>query len=129
MRSHPYVPNQALAGTYRTTAQAFASPSYLSSVRSYKTLLSSVCGCPSPQCGCCQGPPRMRFFTPWLKCLARLARNFDAESHEFYTPGPALHLPLDGSVILALPLPELRRLVTLQIADWAPHLPNVRYPA
>jgi hypothetical protein len=48
MRSHPDVPNQALAGTYRTTAQAFASPSYLSSVRSYKTLLSYGVRLPEP---------------------------------------------------------------------------------
>jgi uncharacterized protein with NAD-binding domain and iron-sulfur cluster len=193
MRSHPYVTNQALAGTYRTTAQAFASPSYLSSARSYKTLLSYGLRLPEPTMWLLSGPTQDAIFTPWLKYLARLARDFSVESHEFYTPGPAFQaamqereagyhgpggslvikmltslrnieidretgritrldlalckksptihrgsclikdagsakpLPVDGSVILALPLSELRRLVTPQIAHWAPNLPNVRY--
>jgi len=190
MQSHPYVTNQALAGTYRTTAQAFASPSYLSSARSYKALLSYALRLPEPTMWLLSGATQDAIFTPWLKYLARIARDFSVETHEFYTPGPAFQaamqqskdgdhrpggsltismltalrsieidddtgritrldlaycrksptihrgsdptgdtfpLEVNGSVILALPLSELRRLVTPRIAKWAPHLPNVRY--
>ncbi len=193
MKSRPYVTNKALAGTYRTTAQAFALPSYLSSARSYKALLSYGLRLPEPSMWLLSGCTQDAIFTPWLKQLARLASNLSVPVHEFYTPGPALqaalkerhdggpgpggtlvikmltelrklkidddsgritqlelahcrssptvrrnpdeqdhtdpieHLPVDGSVILALPLTALCSLITPAIAQWAPHLPNVHY--
>src|SRR5258708_29823981 len=47
LKARLYTTDAALAGTYRTTAQAFASPSYLSSARSFKSLLS--CGLRAPE--------------------------------------------------------------------------------
>ena len=48
LESRVYTTAAALAGTYRTTAQAFASPSYLSSARSFKALLSYGLRLPEP---------------------------------------------------------------------------------
>ena len=48
LKSRVYTTDAALAGTYRTTAQAFASPSYLSSARSFKALLSYGLRLPEP---------------------------------------------------------------------------------
>jgi predicted NAD/FAD-dependent oxidoreductase len=86
MKSQPYTTDQALAGTYRTTAQAFASPSYLSSARSYKALLSYGLRLPEPSMWLLTANTEDAIFTPWLKCLAQLSKSFEVERHEFFQP-------------------------------------------
>ena len=197
LKARPYATDAALAGTYRTTAQAFASPSYLSSARSFKALLSYGLRAPEPAMWMLGGSSQDAIFTPWLKHLALLAGTFDvtlpegigprraieaalkarpagyrgpggnltmkllhsvdrldintdtgriiglelAELAESPTvhPGPSspdavaklstatLPVAEDEDVILALPLTELGKLVTPDVAMWAPHLAQVRY--
>jgi len=89
MKSQPYTTDKALAGTYRTTAQAFASPSYLSSARSYKALLSYGLRLPEPSMWLLTASTEDAIFTPWLKRLAQLAKSFEVEQHEYFQPAGA----------------------------------------
>jgi len=89
MKSQPYTTDKALAGTYRTTAQAFASPSYLSSARSYKALLSYGLRLPEPSMWLLTANAEDAIFTPWLKHLAQLAKSFEVEQHEYFQPAGA----------------------------------------
>jgi predicted NAD/FAD-dependent oxidoreductase len=86
MRSRPYTTDQALAGTYRTTAQAFASPSYLSSARSYKALLSYGLRLPEPSMWLLNDSTEAAIFTPWLARLAQFADTVEVEEHEYFKP-------------------------------------------
>ena len=86
MKSQPYTTDKALAGTYRTTAQAFASPSYLSSARSYKALLSYGLRLPEPSMWLLTANTEDAIFTPWLKRLAQLAKSFEVEQHQYFQP-------------------------------------------
>ena len=80
LESRVYTTAAALAGTYRTTAQAFASPSYLSSARSFKALLSYGLRLPEPSMWMLTGSTQDAIFTPWLKHLAALAgETFDVK--------------------------------------------------
>ncbi len=76
MSARSYASDAALAATYRTTAQAFASPSYLSSARSFKALLSYGLRLPEPSMWLLAGPTACAIFTPWLKRLHAIAREF-----------------------------------------------------
>lgn len=73
MAGRSYASDAALAATYRTTAQAFASPSYLSSARSFKALLSYGLRVPEPSMWLLAGPTARAIFTPWLKRLHAIA--------------------------------------------------------
>ena len=73
MKSRAYTTDQALATTMRTTAQAFASPSYLSSARSYKGLLSYGMRLPEPSMWLLTANAQRAIFMPWLMRLARVA--------------------------------------------------------
>ena len=73
MKSRAYTTDQALATTMRTTAQAFASPSYLSSARSYKGLLSYGLRLPEPSMWLLTANAQQAIFTPWLMRLAEVA--------------------------------------------------------
>jgi predicted NAD/FAD-dependent oxidoreductase len=200
LKAQPYTTDAALAGTYRTTAQAFASPSYLSSARSFKALLSYGLRAPEPSMWMLSGSTQNAIFTPWLKHLALLAGKFEVlcpkgiELGEALqaavearragyqgaggnltirlltsleelginintgritqlvlaelTQSPTIHrgpgeklLPSsmaklppqtlgvsdDDDVILALPLKQLGKLVTPDVAMWAPNLVDVHY--
>ena len=96
MKSQPYTTDQALAGTYRTTAQAFASPSYLSSARSYKALLSYGLRLPEPSMWLLTANTEDAIFTPWLKCLAQLAKSFEVEQHEYFEPPGAFQAAVEA---------------------------------
>jgi hypothetical protein len=96
MKSQPYTTDQALAGTYRTTAQAFASPSYLSSARSYKALLSYGLRVPEPSMWLLTANTEDAIFTPWLKCLAQLASSFEVEEHEYFQPPGAFRAAVEA---------------------------------
>jgi predicted NAD/FAD-dependent oxidoreductase len=76
MSARSYASEEALAATYRTTAQAFASPSYLSSARSFKALLSYGLRLPEPSMWLLAGPTACAIFTPWLKKLHAIAASF-----------------------------------------------------
>jgi hypothetical protein len=79
MQSLGYATDHALAGTYRTTAQAFASPSYLSSARSYRSLLSYGLRVPEPTMWLLTANTEEGIFAPWLRHLARIACSVDLE--------------------------------------------------
>ena len=90
LKGRPYTTDAALAGTYRTTAQAFASPSYLSSARSFKALLSYGVRSPEPSMWMLSGNTQDAIFTPWLKHLALLAgTTFEVTCPEGIEPGRA----------------------------------------
>jgi predicted NAD/FAD-dependent oxidoreductase len=89
MRSQPYVTDKALAGTFRTTAQAFASPSYLSSARSFKALLTYGLRLPEPMMWLLAENAQDGIFTPWLTRLSALADHFEAHGDKFFHPGEA----------------------------------------
>jgi predicted NAD/FAD-dependent oxidoreductase len=200
LKAQPYTTDAALAGTYRTTAQAFALPSYLSSARSFKALLSYGVRSPEPSMWMLSGSTQNAIFTPWLKHLAVLARTFEVDCPEgmelgeafraaieirpagYHGPGgnltirlltslekldinidtgrirqlvlaelsssPTIHrgsreelsaspmvklraetldVSEDDDVILALPLSQLGKLVTPNVAMWAPNLADVHY--
>ncbi|OYV32552.1 MAG: hypothetical protein B7Z80_26545 [Rhodospirillales bacterium 20-64-7] len=76
MRQRLYATEAALASTGRTTAQAFASPSYLSSARSYKALLNYGLRRPAPQMYLLRDPTGPSIFTPWLIALRRISCEF-----------------------------------------------------
>ena len=67
--SRPYNTGEALKGSSRTLAQAFASPSYLSSARSYKSLLKYGIRLPSPSMWLLTGNTEQCIFGPWLSYL------------------------------------------------------------
>jgi len=69
LQSRGYATEASLAGTYRTTAQAFASPSYLSSARSFKALLGFGFRLPEPWIWLLRGPTEEMIFTPWCTFL------------------------------------------------------------
>ncbi|HEX5325877.1 MAG TPA: FAD-dependent oxidoreductase [Acetobacteraceae bacterium] len=96
MKSRLYTTDQALAGTYRTTAQAFASPSYLSSARSYKTLLTYGLRLPEPSMWLLTGSTQEAIFTPWLTRLAQIARSFEVEESEHFTPDAAFRAAIQA---------------------------------
>jgi predicted NAD/FAD-dependent oxidoreductase len=73
LKAQPYTTKAALAGTYRTTAQAFASPSYLSSARSFKALLGYGMRTPEPSMWMLSGNTQDAIFAPWLRHLALVA--------------------------------------------------------
>jgi predicted NAD/FAD-dependent oxidoreductase len=73
--SHPYNTNKALSLTSRTLAQAFASPSYLSSARSYKSLIKYGFRLPSPAEWLLAGNTEEYIFAPWRRYLERRARS------------------------------------------------------
>ncbi len=90
LKARLYTTDAALAGTYRTTAQAFASPSYLSSARSFKALLSYGLRAPEPSMWMLSGSTQDAIFTPWLKHLALLAgTTFEVKCPEGIEPGEA----------------------------------------
>jgi hypothetical protein len=90
LKTKPYTTDAALAGTYRTTAQAFASPSYLSSARSFKALMSYGLRAPEPSMWMLSGSSQDAIFTPWLRHLALLAgRTFEVKCPEGIEPGEA----------------------------------------
>ncbi len=88
MQALPYATDQALAGTYRTTAQAFASPSYLSSARSYRALLSYGLRLPEPSMWLLAASTEQAIFTPWLAHLARIARHVEINPSGMLPPAP-----------------------------------------
>jgi predicted NAD/FAD-dependent oxidoreductase len=77
MKNRIYATDQALASTGRTTAQAFAAPSYLSSARSFKALLSYGLRLPEPQMYLLKDATGPGIFTPWLTRLRRIASRFE----------------------------------------------------
>jgi predicted NAD/FAD-dependent oxidoreductase len=88
MQALPYATEQALAGTYRTTAQAFASPSYLSSARSYRALLSYGLRAPEPSMWLLTASTEQAIFAPWLAHLARSARHVEINPSGMLPPAP-----------------------------------------
>src|SRR6185437_2148856 len=90
LESHSYTTNEALKGTYRTTAQAFAAPSYLSSARSFKALLSYSGRLPEPSMWLLTASTAEAIFAPWLKHLAAMAQTFEIEAHPDFELGPHL---------------------------------------
>jgi protoporphyrinogen oxidase len=89
LKARPYTTDAALAGTYRTTTQAVASPSYLSSARSFKALLGYGVRAPEPSMWMQSGSSQDAIFTPWLKHLALLAGTFEVKCPEGLEPGEA----------------------------------------
>jgi predicted NAD/FAD-dependent oxidoreductase len=73
MASRPYNTREAIAGSTRTLAEAFACPSYLSSARSYKSLIKYGFRMPSPSMWLLDGNTEERLFTPWSAYLERRA--------------------------------------------------------
>ncbi len=90
MKSRAYTTDQALATTMRTTAQAFASPSYLSSARSYKGLLNYGMRLPEPSMWLLTANSQRAIFMPWLMRLARVANCVEVlnESGDFLKEEP-----------------------------------------
>ena len=78
----PYSTAAARSNIDRTLAEAFASPSYMSSSRSYKSLLKYGARLPEPSMWLLQDNTESAIFTPWLTALARMAA-------EFHVQGPA----------------------------------------
>jgi predicted NAD/FAD-dependent oxidoreductase len=72
--SRPYNTGEAMSLTGRTLAQAFASPSYLSSARSYKSLIKYGFRLPSPSEWLLAGNTEEYIFAPWRRYLERRGR-------------------------------------------------------
>jgi predicted NAD/FAD-dependent oxidoreductase len=73
--SRRYNTSEAMSGASRTLAQAFASPSYLSSARSYKSLIKYGFRMPSPSTWLLAGNTEEYVFAPWRRYLERRARS------------------------------------------------------
>ncbi|MBV8458312.1 MAG: FAD-dependent oxidoreductase, partial [Acetobacteraceae bacterium] len=69
MTSRPYNTREAMTGSTRTLAEAFACPSYLSSARSYKSLIKLGVRQPSPSMWLLTGNTQERLFAPWRAYL------------------------------------------------------------
>jgi predicted NAD/FAD-dependent oxidoreductase len=86
MQRRVYATPDALASTGRTTAQAFASPSYLSSARSYRALLNYGLRRPAPQMYLLRDPTGPSIFTPWLLAMRRIAGGFALQGKPIADP-------------------------------------------
>jgi predicted NAD/FAD-dependent oxidoreductase len=73
MVSRLYNTAEAMTGANRTLAQAFASPSYLSSARSYKSLIKYGFRMPCPSMWLLTGNTEDCIFAPWRAYLERRA--------------------------------------------------------
>jgi predicted NAD/FAD-dependent oxidoreductase len=73
--SRRYNTREAMSGADRTLAEAFASPSYLSSARSYKSLIKYGFWMPSPSMWLLTGNTEECIFAPWRGYLERRTRS------------------------------------------------------
>jgi predicted NAD/FAD-dependent oxidoreductase len=73
MTSRPYNTEEAISGSTRTLAEAFACPSFLSSARSYKSLIKYGCRLPSPSMWLLTGNTGEHLFSPWRSYLEKRA--------------------------------------------------------
>ncbi len=71
MVSRLYNTSEAMTGSTRTLAEAFACPSYLSSARSYKSLIKYGFRLPSPSMWLLTGNTQEYLFAPWRAYLER----------------------------------------------------------
>jgi predicted NAD/FAD-dependent oxidoreductase len=71
--SRRYNTSEAMSGANRTLAEAFASPSYLSSARSYKSLIKYGFRLPSPAMWLLTGNTEEYIFGPWRRYLEQRA--------------------------------------------------------
>lgn len=85
LTARPYSTAAARSNVNRTLAEAFASPSYMSSSRSYKSLLKYGARVPEPSMWLLQGNTESAIFTPWLAALARMASAFEVQGPEAAT--------------------------------------------
>jgi predicted NAD/FAD-dependent oxidoreductase len=67
--SRPYNTDEAINGSTRTLAEAFACPSYLSSARSYKSLIKYGFRTPTPSMWLLTGNTDEHIFEPWRSHL------------------------------------------------------------
>ncbi len=75
MVSRRYNTSEAMSGATRTLAEAFASPSYLSSARSYKSMIKYGFRLPSPSMWLLTGNTEEYLFAPWRRYLERRAQS------------------------------------------------------
>jgi predicted NAD/FAD-dependent oxidoreductase len=75
MNSRLYDTREAMTGSTRTLAEAFACPSYLSSARSYKSLIKYGFRLPSPSMWLLTGNTQECLFGPWCAYLEKKAGN------------------------------------------------------
>jgi hypothetical protein len=97
-RSRSYSSNGSIAASSRTLAEAFASPSYLSSARSYQSLIKYGFRHPTPSLWLLTQNTNDAIFEPWLQRLEARARDLGRrfELHRL-TRVEKLHLA-DGEV-------------------------------
>jgi predicted NAD/FAD-dependent oxidoreductase len=128
MVSRPYNTSEAMSGANRTLAQAFASPSYLSSARSYKSLIKYGFRMPSPSMWLLTGNTEEYIFAPWRGYLERRARSGWGKL-DIQTLKSVQHLSLsadgriDRIVVAGMPhsLPPKRgAIVEPDSGDWVP---------
>lgn len=162
MAGRPYMTDQALANHSRNLAEAFASASFLSSARSYRSWVTYGFRLPEPSIWLLDGNTEETLFAPWRSFLEARAGtgHWGRLDIQMLTSVQELGLSVDGSridrirvggmrpagwlrgervrpththdmvvngdLVLAIPPRQLARLMTLEIAEHAPALANVR---
>jgi len=117
LASRPYSTQGAIENAGRTLAEAFASPSYLSSARSYRSLIRYGARLPDPMMWLLAENTETGIFIPWGSRLQKIAKGKEAGKLEIRTLTRVNGLEVVDGRIAALRLSELNVSPTIDTAE------------